>query len=272
MDLLPMHQFKTSDGAQLEYFDTGEGQPIIFIAGYRASAQTWLPQVRHYQSKYRVIGLERRFNGNTISPLHNKTIFRQGQDLHDLITYLNLIQPIVVGHSMGGSTVMAYLALFGDTNLKAFVNVDQTPKMVNAQDWHAGMYDLNMANMGTYFDNPLASPFYKTPTPELLQIMKTVAAQTDDSKYTLQLTKPLLLSHAWADWRGILENVTIPTLFMAADHSPFWPSEHATLAANLMKNGSAVILKDVGHGMEYEDPQQFEAALDEFLNSVAKWK
>lgn len=140
MDLLPMHQFKTSDGAQLEYFDTGEGQPIIFIAGYRASAQTWLPQVRHYQSKYRVIGLERRFNGNTISPLHNKTIFRQGQDLHDLITYLNLIQPIVVGHSMGGSTVMAYLALFGDTNLKAFVNVDQTAVTITCLGRLAGYF------------------------------------------------------------------------------------------------------------------------------------
>lgn len=86
MDLLPMHQFNTSDGAQLEYFDIGTGQPIVLLAGYRASAQTWLPQARYYQSKYRVIGLERRFNGNTVSPTYNKTIFRQGQDLHDLIT------------------------------------------------------------------------------------------------------------------------------------------------------------------------------------------
>ncbi len=44
-----MHQFTTSDGATLEYFDEGEGQPLVFIAGYRASAQTWLPTSRILQ-------------------------------------------------------------------------------------------------------------------------------------------------------------------------------------------------------------------------------
>lgn len=171
----------------------------------------------------------------------------------------------MVGHSMGGSTVMAYLTLFGDASLKAFVSVGQTPKMVNDQNWTAGMYHLDMQNMGTFFDAPLDSPFYHQPTNELLQIMQTVAQQTNDAKYTLALTKPLLLSHAWADWRGTLQTVAIPTLFMAGDHSPFWSSEHAHLAAALTKNGTAVTLKNVGHGMEYEDPAQFQTALDQFL-------
>lgn len=268
MNLLPMHQFTTSDGATLEYFDEGEGQPLVFIAGYRASAQTWLPQAEYYKDRYRVISMERRFNGNTISPTYNKTMARQGEDLHDLIESLHLKKPIVIGHSMGGSTVMAYLSLFGDVQLGAFVNVDQTPKMVNDDDWQTGMYKLTTANMGTFFDAPLDSPFYKDVTPEVMAIMKAVAAETNDNTYTLEMTKPLLLDHAWADWRGILQTVTVPTLFMAADHSPFWPSTHATESAKLVKNGQAAVLTDVGHGMEYEDPEQFQVVLDQFLETL----
>jgi Predicted hydrolases or acyltransferases (alpha/beta hydrolase superfamily) len=102
LNLLPMHQFTTSDGATLEYFDDGEGQPLVFIAGYRASAQTWLPQAEYYKDRYRVIGMERRFNGNTVSPTYNKTMARQGEDLHDLIEILQLKKPIVVGWPFHG--------------------------------------------------------------------------------------------------------------------------------------------------------------------------
>lgn len=268
MELLPMHQFSASDGATLGYFEVGAGQPIVFIAGYRANVQTWLPQVRHYQLKYRVIGLERRFNGNTVASEHNKTMTRQGQDVHDLITYLDLVDPILVGHYMGGSTVMAYLTLFGQANIKAFVNIDQTPKMVNDDDWSDGMYKLDKTNMGTFFDAPLDSPFYKTPTADFQTLMAEVAKQTDDNQYSMAYTKPLLLDHAWADWRGTLKSLTIPTYFMAADHSPFWPSSHAVKSAEMTQNGSYAILKDVGHGMEYEDPDQFNARLDEFLTTL----
>ena len=77
---------------------------------------------------------------------------RHGKDLHDALTQLDLGPVVLVGGSMGASAIWAYVDLFGTDGVRGIVSIDQTPKMINTEDWPYGFYGLTPANSGTFFD------------------------------------------------------------------------------------------------------------------------
>ena len=76
---------------------------------------------------------------------------RHGRDLGELLAHLDLEDAVVVGASMGGNTLWAYVDQFGPARLRGAVIVDQTPKMLNADGWEYGFYGYEPANAGTLF-------------------------------------------------------------------------------------------------------------------------
>jgi pimeloyl-ACP methyl ester carboxylesterase len=54
----------TSDGVALHYPDEGSGQPVVLIAGFTASAETWqLQRCALLAAGHRVLDLDRRSHG-----------------------------------------------------------------------------------------------------------------------------------------------------------------------------------------------------------------
>jgi len=72
------------------------------------------------------------------------TMQRHGMDLHQLIKHLRLKDFMLVGQSMGASTIFSYLHQYGEEDVSAVIDVDQTPKIINDEQWKFGMYDSEM--------------------------------------------------------------------------------------------------------------------------------
>jgi len=51
---------------------------------------------------------------------------------------------MLVGQSMGASTIFSYLHQYGEEDVSAVIDVDQTPKIINDEQWKFGMYDSEM--------------------------------------------------------------------------------------------------------------------------------
>ncbi|MTD16693.1 alpha/beta fold hydrolase [Nakamurella sp. YIM 132087] len=266
------NSFLTNDGVRLAYTDTGSGPPVVLVAGFTAPATSWSLQVPALRDAgHRVIGFDRRSHGGSESPFHGQRMARHGADLHQLLDHLGLSDVVLIGQSMGGNALWAYTDLFGTDRVRAYVCVDQTPKMVSTGDWPHGFYGLTPDNVGTFFDAGIPDTGHG-PDPAVVQagVARMLAAATGPLQWAdpaAPQTRPLLQDHAAADWRDVIARLDVPALFVAGRLSQFWPCEHATAAAALNEKVQAVILEDAGHSTNTDQAEAFNAAVLDFLRA-----
>src|SRR5689334_19334701 len=98
----PAGQIHVDDGG------TG-GMPVIFAHSFGGSAEQWAAQLEHLRKNRRAIAYDLRGHGDSDAPANDDyTIPTQEQDLAAVVEALALERFVLVGHSMGGSTVIAY--------------------------------------------------------------------------------------------------------------------------------------------------------------------
>jgi pimeloyl-ACP methyl ester carboxylesterase len=265
-----MATISTNDGVRLHYTDDGDGSPVVLIAGFGAPAESWEFQRRALLAEgHRVLALDRRSHGRSDRPAYGQRMSRHGKDVHDFLTALHLDDVVLVGGSMGGSTIWAYYDLFGDARLRGVVTVDQTPKMINDEGWRYGFYGLNRANAGTFFDKGIPDTGRGRPGDRLEGVARLVELLGAPPEFADPGTPPmraLLQDHAEKDWRDVVARVTVPALYLAGRDSQFWPYEHATAMAAGNERAEAVVIEDSGHAVNIDQPEKTNAAILEFIS------
>jgi len=94
------------NGIELEYDDTGSGEPVLFIHG-ASVAETFVPLVKEPAlSGYRRIRYHRRGYGGSGHPGKTTNFFEQAADAAGLLRELGVAKAHVVGHSYGGLTAL----------------------------------------------------------------------------------------------------------------------------------------------------------------------
>jgi non-heme chloroperoxidase len=267
-----MPQLTTSDGVPLNYLESGDpsGRPVLLVAGFKAAATTWKPQLAALEKAgYRVLALDRRGHGSSdIGPDGGHTMERHGADIGDAIASLGLRDATVVGQSMGGNSIWALLSQGGAEGIRDVVIIDQTPKMLNSDDWAYGFYDYDDSNATTLFATSIPDPgrhslASKGPVrvARLLRVMDLKAAKIPFTPAELAL----LNDHASRDWRPAVAASPVPALFMAGAESDFWPSEHAAASAALSASASSVVIQKAGHATNIEQPKAVNDVLLSWL-------
>lgn len=268
-----MPSFLTNDGVRLNYLDEGEGRPVVLIAGFTAPATSWSLQAPALVARgHRVLSLDRRAHGESEAPAHGYRMARHGADLADFLAELDLADVVLVGGSQGANTIWSYADLFGTARIGAVVTVDQTPKMVNTEDWPHGFYGYTAENLGTLFATGVPQTGRGLP-PErkiekvarLLEVMGLTMADVAAPKPLSPGMLALLLDHAVQDWRDVVARVDVPVLFVAGRESEVWPCEHAEAAAALNAKATFAIVEDSGHAVNVDQPEAFTTLLLDFL-------
>jgi non-heme chloroperoxidase len=262
----------SSDGVALNYVEAGgrTGRPVVLIAGFKAAAASW-----HYQLKpltragYRVFAFDRRGHGASAVGEAPQTMDRHGADLHDLLTGLELDDATLVGQSMGGNAIWAFVQQFGTRGIREIVIVDQTPKMLNAADWPYGFYDYDEANVDTMFatgiPDPGRHPAKSKGLVRIARVLKSMELPKGGKPTFTTGELELLHDHATRDWRGVVAGLDRPAFFVAGAESEFWPAEHAAASAALNPAGMSTVIERDGHAANIEQPQKFNEALLGFL-------
>lgn len=264
----------TGDGVQLHVEDwDGPGRTVVLVPGFTADTTSWVFQTDALVAAgHRVVVVDRRSHGRSDAPAHGHRMSRHGMDLHEVIEQLGLTDVVLVGASMGASTIWAYLDLVGEDAVAAVVSVDQTPRMRAGDDWPHGFYGLDDTNVGTFFDAGIPDTGHG-PTPERLQQafgawFARLGGSPEGFRAMRPETMPLLRDHAAADWRDVVARTTVPVLVVAGRESQFWPAEHAAATAGLAKDGRAVVLQDCGHVVALDQPDALNRLLLDLIDGL----
>jgi len=109
-------------GIKVRYNQTGKGQDILFIHGVPGSIEDWEPVIGSLSSNYRVTVYDRPGHGYSSAEKIGYNLEHNANIALGLINELHLKNVIVVGHSYGGSVIMA-LAVRNPPQIKAFIPV-----------------------------------------------------------------------------------------------------------------------------------------------------
>jgi pimeloyl-ACP methyl ester carboxylesterase len=95
----------------VEYYGKEDGQAIIFVHGLNANIKNWYYQVKHFEKTYRLIMVDLPGMGKSTRPRNKDySLINLASDLNAVIEYTNAKDPILWGHSMGGMTILNFLA------------------------------------------------------------------------------------------------------------------------------------------------------------------
>ncbi|WP_432573333.1 alpha/beta fold hydrolase, partial [Kineococcus sp. SYSU DK005] len=92
----------------------GPGRPVVLVHGWPLSGASWSQQVPVLaEAGYRVVTYDRRGFGRSDKPRGGYDYDTLTEDLHTLLTELDLTDVTLVGFSMGGGEVARYFSRYG---------------------------------------------------------------------------------------------------------------------------------------------------------------
>lgn len=254
------------DGYRVHVAEHGPvaGRPVVLLAGFKAPATTWRHQVRSLvDAGCRVLSVDVRGHGDTERIGRGVTMARRAADLQTVLEQLDVADATLIGGSMGGNTIWAYVEQHGTDRIRAIATVDQTPRMLNDETWSHGYYGYETANRDTYFAQGIPPTGVGTPLWRRgMRLVRIVQAMGRVERGPLTPGElDVLGDHARADWRPVIARTDVPMLFVAGAESELWPATHAAAAAALAPRGESAVILQAGHATNMEQPAAFDRGL-----------
>jgi pimeloyl-ACP methyl ester carboxylesterase len=99
------------DGTKLAYEDAGVGEPaIVLVHGIACHRAFMAPQAQFLRSRHRVVAIDLRGHGDSDAPCQRYTIGALADDVGWICEQLAIVNPVVVGHSLGGLVALELAA------------------------------------------------------------------------------------------------------------------------------------------------------------------
>lgn len=250
-----------TNGINTHYLRTGgDKPPVILLHGLMLSGACWTPLARTLEEDYDVIMPDARGHGLSSAPTHGYHYQALAHDVIGLIETLELTAPILLGHSMGGMTA-AMVA--NKKPIKKIILADPTFLTPERQ---RDVYKSNVAEQHRQVlkrskENFLAEMMVRHShrSPEIIRLFTEARYQTSIHAFQI-LTPPN------PDYLELIHNLNVPGLLIIGDSSPVVSDEMATKLAEVNNQLEVAKIKDAGHAIPYDQPEQFAAIVKFYLN------
>ncbi len=264
-------------GVKLHYLTAGHGTPLILLHGYAENSRMWRPIIPQLAERFTVIAPDLPGIGDSGIPADGLDMKTAAIRIHTLARSLKVEKARVVGHDIGLMVAYAYAAQF-PTEVEKLVVMDAF--LPGVGDWQA------------IYNNPGFWHFrFNGPTPEALvkgrertyfeHFWNDFAAdktrsipETDRKAYAAAYAQPGRMRAAWAYFVSFQQaakefaqlsqtQLAMPVLVIGGEKAlgEALGQQMKLVASNV----SIVILKDTGHWVLEESPQETTAALVKFL-------
>jgi len=252
------------NGINIYYLRTGGGKPpLVLLHGLTGNGACWTPLARSLENEYDVVMPDARGHGNSSTPLHGYRYEDQAADVIELIRGLGLSAPILLGHSMGGMTA-AVVASLDIEIIRGVILVD--PTFLSPQRQRE-VCDSDVAEQHRrllcHDECDVLAQLRSRHTrrsPEIVELIANARLQTRMSAFDV-LTPPN------PEYHQLVSTIDVPILFVIGDAGVV---SHETVKAlqSLNSRMRVELIQDAGHGVQYDQPERFEAVIRSFLRQV----
>ena len=97
---------------KVRYIDKGKGRVIVLLHGFLGSKKMWEEYIKKLSKSFRVIAIDLPGHGETPSIGYYHSMEMLAQSVKTVLDKIGVRKYIIVGHSMGGYTTLAFAELF----------------------------------------------------------------------------------------------------------------------------------------------------------------
>jgi pimeloyl-ACP methyl ester carboxylesterase len=107
----PAEHLVTVESLRVHYIESGTGRAVVMIHGNAGAVEDFeFGAVQLLSSDYRVFAIDRPGHGRSDRPPgKTATVESQARLLHQTLSDLGIVQPVLVGHSWGAALALAYV-------------------------------------------------------------------------------------------------------------------------------------------------------------------
>lgn len=140
---------ENSTPIELYYEDHGNGDPVVLLAGWPLDSRAWEAQLHPLlDAGHRVITYDRRGFGRSSRPTEGYDFDSLAEDLHRLLTELDLRQVALIGFSLGTGELARYIGAHGTGRLKSCVFIETlAPSFAKSSDNPEGVDQAGVADV-----------------------------------------------------------------------------------------------------------------------------
>lgn len=270
-----MNPWQTDDikvnGLKLHYTRTGGDKPPVVLAhGFSDDGLCWTPVAKRLAADYDVIMVDARGHGRSDAPKRGYGPAEHAGDLAGVITGLGLVQPAVLGHSMGAVTALALAGLYPHL-VRAILLEDPPPFWMPSAEERPVRRRADLADWITDLKR-------KTPA-ELIAYARIQSPAWSEEELEPWADAKLRFSFrvlgrgksAPVDWPAVMRQIRCSALLITADpdKGALVTSEAAAALQALLPQVRVAHIPDAGHSVRRERFARYMEVVSAFLAEMS---
>jgi len=249
-------------------------ETLVLLHGNSANAWWWQPLADALaNTQFRLLALDQRGHGDSEwvrPPAYTPEDY--ARDLARFIEASGLVRPIVAGHSMGGISVLAFAAQFGQL-ARAAIAIDVAVSSTARRD----RFLMRLKKLPTviYPDRATAIERFRLmpdegaiPATVLAKIAQRSLERTADGRYTLKFDRASFIGGDGLDVRAAIRQIAVPTLLIRAELSRIMTVEATAGAAQSNSLVRVAVIPRAFHHVPLESPDLLGRAIVEFTATL----
>jgi len=242
------------------------GTPIIILHGIFGSSDNWLGIAKAFSETNRVYLLDQRNHGQ--SPWSDEFDYQvMAADLWEFIEDNALVNPVIIGHSMGGKTVMQFGLSYPEIAQKIIV-VDIAPKFypVHHTSILSGLNSVDLTSIQSRNDaNEHMKRFEENEG--VRQFLLKNLYRNAEGAFAWRINLPIITKNI--DVVGhelfIKHACKTETYFIKGANSHYIQPEDERYIAEIFPNFELIEIQHAGHWVQADQPEAFIHVLKEIL-------
>ncbi|MFC5248569.1 alpha/beta fold hydrolase [Streptomyces nigrescens] len=252
------------------YEDEGSGEPLVLVHGHPFDRSMWRPQTEHFsRAGWRVIAPDLRGYGESTVVPGTTPLETFARDLLALLDGLGIERFVLGGLSMGGQIVMECYRLFperirGLVFADTFAAAETEEGRTARRDMAARLLREGMSGYAQEVLGKMVSPHTLTHRPEVaahvLAMMTAAPPEGAAAALRGRAERP--------DYTQLLSQTAVPALVVVGTEDAYTPVSDARDIHARVPDATLSVIEQAGHLPNLERPDEFNAALAEFLHSL----
>lgn len=250
---------------KLNFKKVGSGPPLVILHGLFGSADNWFSIARELDKEFTMYLVDQRNHGD--SPHADEWNYEvMVEDLRELLDEEGLEKAYLMGHSMGGKTVMNF-ALKYPERVEKLIVADIAPRYypVHHESILEGLnsIDLKAINSRKEADDALANYISEPGIRQFL--LKSLGRDSDGFKWKINL--PVITKNIENVGEALPEGESFegPTLFLAGANSNYVQQKDLPEILEFFPNYELEFVQNAGHWLHAEQPHAVVEEIRRFL-------
>ena len=251
---------------QLNFKTYGSGPALLILHGLFGSLDNWVSHARHLQEHFTVYLIDQRNHGK--SPHSNEWSYEvMAEDLLKLMEDEGIYQGHLLGHSMGGKTVMQFAALYPEYIDKLIV-ADMAPHAYPPQHTEI-IKSLTELPLDQFDNRPDIDKWLMPRIPEVgirLFLLKNLKRNGEEG-FAWKFNLPVIRKN----YDRVLEVIEFPqpfespTLFIHGGKSPYVQVSDYENIQQDFPQATFTCLPESGHWLHADSPEAFRKEVLAYL-------